>query len=96
MGLLDLLRAGLALAFTLGLVGLAAFLLRRFAPGLVLRLQSKVQDRRMRVVETLVLGPAQRLVLVSVDERERLIILGDGREVGPLEAPRRRSQAQSQ
>ena len=33
------------------------------------------------VVETLVLDPARRLVLVRVDDEERLILLGEGREL---------------
>jgi flagellar protein FliO/FliZ len=32
-------------------------------------------------VETLVLDPARRLVLVRVDDEERLILLGEGREM---------------
>ena len=32
-------------------------------------------------VETLVLDPARRLVLVQVDDEERLILLGEGREL---------------
>lgn len=35
----------------------------------------------MAVVETLVLDPARRLVLVKIDNEERLLILGEGREL---------------
>jgi len=35
----------------------------------------------MSVVETLVLDPARRLVLVRIDNEERLLILGEGREL---------------
>ena len=35
----------------------------------------------MQVVETLVLDPARRLVLVRIDDEERLILLGEGREL---------------
>ncbi|MFN7619925.1 MAG: flagellar biosynthetic protein FliO, partial [bacterium] len=38
-------------------------------------------QRRMSVVETLVLDPARRLVLVRIDNEERLLILGEGREL---------------
>ena len=35
----------------------------------------------MQVVETLVLDPARRLVLVRIDDEERLLLLGEGREL---------------
>ena len=38
-------------------------------------------ERRMVVVETLMLDPARRLVLVRIDDEERLLILGEGREL---------------
>jgi flagellar protein FliO/FliZ len=43
-------------------------------------------DRRLKVVETLVLDPARRLVLVQIDDEERLILLGEGRELERPEA----------
>ena len=64
MELADFLRAVFALALTLGLVGLAAVALRRFGPDAVARLAKAKADRRLKVVETLVLDPARRLVLV--------------------------------
>jgi flagellar protein FliO/FliZ len=84
MNFLDFLRAVLALAVTLGLIGLAAFAARRYAPGLLAKLQSKTGERRLAVVETLVLDPTRRLVLVRVDDEERMLLLGEGRE---LDAP---------
>ena len=33
------------------------------------------------MIETLVLDPARRLILVRVDEEERLILLGEGKEL---------------
>ena len=35
----------------------------------------------MTVVETLMLDPARRLVLVRIDSEERLLLLGEGREL---------------
>ncbi|HYD46675.1 MAG TPA: flagellar biosynthetic protein FliO, partial [Phenylobacterium sp.] len=35
-----------------------------------------------QVVETLMLDPARRLVLVSVDGEEQLLLLGEGRLLG--------------
>ena len=81
MNFLDLLRALFALAITLGIIGLAAWAARRYAPQIMARLNAERGERRMKVVETLVLDPARRLVLVRIDEEERLLILGEGREL---------------
>lgn len=81
MTLLDLLRAFFGLAITLGLIGLAAYVVRRYAPDLLGRLQNERKVRRLKVVETLVLDPSRRLVLVRIDDEERLILLGEGREL---------------
>ena len=81
MNFLDLVRALFALAITLGIIGLAAWAARRYAPQLLARLSAERGERRMTVVETLVLDPARRLVLVRIDDEERLLILGEGREL---------------
>jgi len=81
MNFLDLLRAMFALAITLGIIGLAAWGARRYAPQLLARLSAERGDKRMKVVETLMLDPARRLVLVRIDDEERLLILGEGREL---------------
>jgi flagellar protein FliO/FliZ len=84
MAFLDFLRAVLALSVTLGLIGLAAWALRRYAPGLMARLQGGPRrERRLQIVETLVLDPSRRLLLVRVGAEERLILLGEGRELDP-------------
>ena len=75
-----------SLALTLGLIGLVAVGLRRYAPQLIEKLHADRGERRMKVIETLVLDPARRLVLVQVDEEERLILLGEGRELERPEA----------
>src|SRR5690348_7540916 len=72
-------RAIFALAFTLGLIGLAAVAMRRFGPEWLARLQTTKRERRLSVVETLILDPQRRLVLVRCDAEERLILLGEGR-----------------
>lgn len=84
MDLASLLRAIFALAFTLGLVGLAAVALRRYGPDAMARLSVQKKDRRLRVIETLVLDPARRLVIVECDGQERLVLLGDGRVLTDL------------
>ena len=81
MNFLDLARAVFGLAFTLGLIGIVAWAARRYAPQLLAKLSAERGARRLQVVETLVLDPARRLVLVRVDSEERLILLGEGREL---------------
>jgi flagellar protein FliO/FliZ len=82
MNFLDLFRAIFGLAITLGIIGLAAWAARRYAPEILARFQGpQSQVRRMKVVETLVLDPSRRLVLIRVDDEERLILLGEGREL---------------
>lgn len=79
MDLIEFIRALAALAVTLGLIGLAAWALRKFGPDAVGRLIAARQDRRLRVVESLALDPTRRLVVVSLDGEERLVLLGDGK-----------------
>ena len=81
MNFLDLFRAVFGLAITLGLIGLAAWAARRYAPKLLAKFQAERGARRLKVVETLVLDPSRRLVLIRVDDEERLILLGEGREL---------------
>lgn len=81
MNFLDLARAIFALAITLGIIGFAAWASRRYLPQLLARISAERGERRMTVVETLVLDPARRLVLVRIDHEERLLILGEGREL---------------
>ena len=85
MGFLDFIQAVFALAFTLGLVGLGALALRRYGPNALARFgQPQRKERRLKVVETLVLDPARRLVIVDCDGQERLMLLGEGRMLGEL------------
>lgn len=90
MNLADFARAVFALALTLGLMGLCAAALRRFGPDALARFGASKKERRLAIVETLVLDPSRRLVLVSCDGRERLLLLGEGRL---LDAPAGREQA---
>ena len=79
MDLPDLARAIFALALTLGIIGLAAVALRKFGPDALARLAKPRRERRLAVVENLVLDPTRRLVLVSCDGQEMLLLLGEGR-----------------
>ena len=84
MDITEFLRAVFALALTLGLIGIAAVGLRKYGPDYIARLSAQKKDRRLRVVESLVLDPARRLLIVDCDGREQLILLGDGRLLGDL------------
>ena len=90
MNFADFARAMFALALTLGLVGLGAVALRRFGPDALARLGANKKERRLAVVESLALDPARRLVIVSCDGKERLLLLGEGQLVSALDAPKGR------
>jgi flagellar protein FliO/FliZ len=81
MGFLEIISMVAALAVTLGLFGLAVWAWKRFAPAGLLTVASPRQ-RRMSVVETLVMGAHHRLVLIKLDGKERLVLLGEGRMIG--------------
>ena len=91
MPLADFARAAFALVLTLGLIGLAAVALRRYGPGALSRFGGPKAERRLAIVETLVLDPARRLVIVACDGKERLILLGEGRLVSEISAPTTRT-----
>jgi flagellar protein FliO/FliZ len=59
---------------------------RRFGPEWITRLQKPRAERRLTIVESLPLDPARRLVLVQLDGRERLLLLGEGRLLADLPA----------
>jgi flagellar protein FliO/FliZ len=75
----EIVRVVAGLAITLGLIGLFVVVLRRFGPETLQRLQPGRAERRLKVIETLVLDPSRRLILVRCDAEERLILLGEGR-----------------
>ena len=88
MDIANVARGIAALALTLGLIGLFAVLARRYGPSALFRTGPKPKtDRRLAVVETLMLDPARRLVLVRFDDQERLLLLGEGRVLAESPAP---------
>ena len=87
MSVLQILQMLAALAVTLGLFGLGVWGLRRYGPGMMKRLEDTRASRRLAVVETLMLDPKSRLVLVRVDDEERLVLIGPGQV---LERPKGR------
>ena len=86
-------RAVFALALTLGLIGLATVALRRYGPDAIARIQGPKKDRRLKIVETLVLDPTRRIVIVDCDGAERLLLLGEGRIVADLKPGASRGKA---
>ena len=82
---LNFLQAIFALAVTLGLIGGAAYALRRWAPAGLMAMRSQ-GERRLQIVESLTLDAQRRLVLVRLDRQERLLLLGEGRMIS-LDAP---------
>ena len=77
------LQAVFALAVTLGIFGAGVYAVRRWAPAGLMRINASAA-RRLSVVETLALDPNRRLVLVRVDQEERLLLLGEGQMLSPL------------
>lgn len=78
MDWLDWARALFALIATLALIAGAAYAARRLgmlqpnAPGAL---------RRLKITETLMIDPRRRLVLVRLDGREHLLLLGPGGDI---------------
>ena len=86
----DFARAIFALILTLGLVGLGAVALRRFGPDALARFGKPRATRRLTIVESLVLDPARRLVIVACDGEEKLLLLGEGQLMSDLTAAKGR------
>ena len=73
MDLIDMGRYFAALLLVLALVGFAGLAVKRFGmPGFV----KPVGQRRLSVVETLMIGPRQRLYLLRRDNVEHLVLAG--------------------
>ena len=73
MDFLDWARGLFALIATLSLIGLAAYAARRF--GMLTPGGPGAANRRLKVVESLMLDPRRRLVLVRLDGRDHLLLL---------------------
>lgn len=73
MEFLDVLRYFGALLLVLAMVGGAGLLARRFGVPGVTKAQS---IKRLQVVETLMLAPRQRLIILRRDDVEHLILSG--------------------
>jgi flagellar protein FliO/FliZ len=79
MELLDVLRYLGALLLVLALIGAAALAARKFGvPGVT----RAFPDKRLHIVETLMVGPRQRIFIVRRDDIEHLVLSGpDGASV---------------
>jgi len=80
MDLAGYLRFVAALALVLALIGLVAWLARRF--GLAGKLpRASARGRRLGVVEFAAIGPRHRLALIRRDDVEHLVLLGPAGDV---------------
>lgn len=80
--MLDFARYVAGLLLVLGLLAGFAFILRRgYAQGLLPGLPGRSDERRMRLVESLMIDPRRRVVIVEVDGTEHVILLGAAAEV---------------
>ncbi len=73
MEYIDIARYAGALLVVLALLGLAALAARRYGVPGVLKANAV---RRLTVVESLMIGPRQKLLLVKRDNREHLLFIG--------------------
>jgi flagellar protein FliO/FliZ len=72
MDVLDFARYFAALLLVLGLIGGAGLATRKFGlPGLA----KPVAQRRLQIVETLMLSPRQRLAIIRRDDVEHLVLI---------------------
>lgn len=70
----EYLRFAAALIFVLALIGAAAFSLRAF--GFMTPGNRNKAERRMTIVETMMLDPRRRLMIVRRDNVEHVLLLG--------------------
>ena len=78
MDLESYLRFVFALIFVLGLFGVVALLVRRYGIGYRAPVRRGKMGRRLAIQEVMPLDAKRRLVLVSRDDEEHLILLGAG------------------
>jgi flagellar protein FliO/FliZ len=77
------LRAVAALLATLALIGALAYGARRLG----MMQANAPSERRLRLVESLMIDPRRRLVIVRWDDREHLLLLGAGGDKRIADAP---------
>ena len=79
MEFIDILRYFGALILVLALIGLAGLAARRFGvPGMT----RAARDKRLAIIESLMVGPRQRLLIIRRDDVEHMVLSGpDGASV---------------
>lgn len=75
MELFDVLKMFAALLATLALIGAAAWAARKFG---MLEMQRGPAERRIKIMESVMLDPRRRLVVVRFEAKEHLLLLSPG------------------
>jgi flagellar protein FliO/FliZ len=81
MNAIHVAQAIAALIFVLGLIGLIGWAYRRFGGRVGGRLAASPRERRLAIKESLALDNRHRLVLISRDGVEHLLVIGLERTV---------------
>ena len=76
MEFIEVLRYFGALLLVLALIGVAGLAARRFGVTGIPGVTKPARDRRLAIVETLLIGPRQRLYLIRRDGVEHLLFAG--------------------
>ena len=65
-----------ALLFVIGLIGLAGWAYRRYGGQFGMAVRPAPQQRRLKMLESLSIDGRHRLILVSRDDTEHLLVVG--------------------
>lgn len=93
MDFLDWARTLFALLATLALIGAVAYGARRLG---MLQPQARGAERRLKISESLMIDPRRRLVLVRLDGREHLLLLGPGGDIVVTETAAKADEPQTE
>lgn len=75
MELFDVLKMFAALLATLALIGAVAWAARKFG---MINMQRGPAERRIKIMESVMLDPRRRLVVVRFEAKEHLLLLSPG------------------
>ncbi|MTI11242.1 flagellar biosynthetic protein FliO [Curvivirga aplysinae] len=75
IGYADFLRMIVALIFVLSLILLALFLARKYGKGWGFQ-HTPLTKRRLQIIESLPVGPKQRMMIVRRDDVEHVLVIG--------------------
>lgn len=81
METVDFTRFALSFIFVLGLIGLFAVVLKRYANAQKMFGMKDNEGHRIQVVDVRYIDPKRRVVLLRRDDKEHLLLLADGREL---------------